>query len=50
MNKMITILVLLALVLPLTVNLLFTGPDNLLSACTQFFGDLLTNVTRFGTS
>ncbi|MED1859668.1 hypothetical protein [Brevibacillus reuszeri] len=47
---MITILVLLALVLPLTVNLLIAGPDNLLSACTRFFGELLNSVTRFGTS
>lgn len=49
MNKMIAILALLVLVMPLTVRLLINGPDNLLSACTKFFGDLLTNVTRFGT-
>lgn len=39
----------MAIVLPLTVGLLLTGPQNLLSACTQFFGDLLAEVTRFGT-
>ncbi|MGZ0051287.1 hypothetical protein [Brevibacillus gelatini] len=50
MNKMISMLVLLVLVLPLTVGVLFTGPDNLLSACQQFFGDLLVQVTRFGTA
>lgn len=49
MSKMISILALLALVLPLTVHLLLTGPDNLMSASTQFFGKLLIHVTRFGT-
>jgi hypothetical protein len=49
MSKMITILALMALVLPLTVHLLLTGPDNLLTASTQFFGKLLAQVTRFGT-
>ncbi|CAM3633204.1 MULTISPECIES: hypothetical protein [Brevibacillus] len=49
MSKMITILALMALVLPLTVHLLLTGPDNLMTASTQFFGKLLTHVTRFGT-
>lgn len=42
-------LVLLVLVLPLTVGVLFTGPDNLMAACKQFFGELLVQVTRFGT-
>jgi hypothetical protein len=50
MNKLIAVLALMVLVLPLTVNLLLNGPNNLLAACTQFFGDLLENVTRFGTS
>jgi hypothetical protein len=49
MNKLISVLALMVLVLPLTVRLLLNGPDNLLAACTQFFGDLLENVTRFGT-
>lgn len=49
MNKLIAILALMVLVLPLTVRLLLNGPDNLMSACTQFFGDLLASVTRFGT-
>ncbi|MFD2369663.1 hypothetical protein ACFSO0_06765 [Brevibacillus sp. GCM10020057] len=50
MNKLIATLALLVLVLPLTVNLLLTGPDNLMSACTQFFGELLGSVTRYGAS
>ncbi|MFY0545766.1 hypothetical protein [Brevibacillus sp. H7] len=50
MNKMIAMLVLTVLVLPLTVRLLLFGPDNLLTACSRFFADLLENVTRFGTS
>ncbi|MFJ9501981.1 hypothetical protein [Brevibacillus centrosporus] len=50
MNKLIATLVLLVLVLPLTVNLLLTGPDNLMDACTSFFGELLGSVSRFGTS
>ncbi|EST51694.1 hypothetical protein T458_25235 [Brevibacillus panacihumi W25] len=49
MSKMIAILALMVLVLPLTVHLLLTGPDNLMSSGTQFFGKLLTQVTRFGT-
>ncbi|MBY0089204.1 hypothetical protein HP567_003590 [Brevibacillus sp. M2.1A] len=49
MNKMISILAVMAIILPLTVGLLLTGPQNLFSACTQFFGDLLAEVTRFGT-
>lgn len=49
MNKMISILAVLVVVMPLTVHLLFAGPDNLLAACTQFFGELLENVTRYGT-
>lgn len=49
MSKLIATLALLVLVLPLTVNLLLAGPDNLLSACTRFFGELLGSVTRYGT-
>jgi len=47
---MIAILALMVLVLPLTVRLLLSGPDNLLTACTRFFANLLENVTRFGMS
>lgn len=49
MNKIISILAVMVVVMPLTVHLLLTGPDNLLSACTQFFGELLEHVTRHGT-
>jgi hypothetical protein len=48
-NKLIAVLALMVIVLPITVHLLLSGPDNLLSVCTRFFGDLLENVTRFGT-
>ncbi|WP_171567253.1 hypothetical protein [Brevibacillus sp. MCWH] len=49
MNKLIAVLALMVIVLPITVHLLLSGPDNLLSVCTRFFGELLENVTRFGT-
>ncbi|USG65990.1 hypothetical protein NDK47_01125 [Brevibacillus ruminantium] len=49
MNKILAVLGLMVLVLPLTVNLLLTGPDSLLALCMQFFGKLLGHVTRFGT-
>lgn len=50
MNKMISMLVLMVLVLPLTVGILLNGPNNLLTASSQFFSGLLENVNRFGTS
>jgi hypothetical protein len=50
MNKMISILAVLVIVMPLTVHLFLSGPDNLLLACTQFFGELLESVTRYGTN
>ncbi|WP_400161821.1 hypothetical protein ACAF76_020760 [Brevibacillus sp. TJ4] len=50
MNKIISILAVMVIVMPLTVHILMSGPNNLLAACTQFFGDLLAHVTRYGTS
>ncbi|QQE74619.1 hypothetical protein KDJ56_01010 [Brevibacillus composti] len=49
MSKILAVLGLMVVVLPLTVNLLLTGPDNLMAVCMQFFGKLLEQVTRFGT-
>ncbi|MEJ8548748.1 hypothetical protein [Brevibacillus borstelensis] len=49
MNKILATLGLMVLVLPITVHLLMSGPDNLLAVSMQFFEKLLDNVTRFGT-
>jgi hypothetical protein len=48
MNKLVSVLALMALTLPLAVGLLWSGPDNLLQATTRFFQRLMEEATRFG--
>jgi hypothetical protein len=48
MNKIISVLALTVIVLPLSVTLLISGPDNVLDACTRFFHKLFEQATRFG--
>ncbi|MGD8192474.1 hypothetical protein ACQCN2_21095 [Brevibacillus ginsengisoli] len=48
MNKLISVLALLVLVLPLSVTVLFSGQHNLLAASKQFFVRLFEQVVRFG--
>lgn len=49
MNKLISVLALMVIILPISVNLLFNGPNNILAACTRFFEKLFEQVVRFGT-
>lgn len=48
MSKLISVLILLVITLPMTVNVLFTGTDNVLGASTRFFSRLIEIVTQFG--
>ncbi|MBO8165526.1 MAG: hypothetical protein H0Z34_17760 [Brevibacillus sp.] len=48
MNKLISVLALLAIVVPLSAAVLISGPDNLLDACQTFFEKLLERATSFG--
>ncbi|MFM1655048.1 hypothetical protein ACI7RC_23580 [Brevibacillus sp. B_LB10_24] len=50
MSNLISVLALLVIVVPLAVSVLISGPDNLLTACSHFFHQLLDQATRFGTS
>ncbi|WP_176560400.1 hypothetical protein [Brevibacillus dissolubilis] len=50
MNKMISVLAVMVLTLPISVSLLFNGPDNLMQATTRFFQRLMEEAARFGTS
>lgn len=48
MNKLISVLALTVILLPLSVSVLISGPDNLLDACQAFFEKLLERAVRFG--
>lgn len=48
MNKLITVLALMALTLPLTAAVLFSGKQNLLDASKSFFSRLFEHVMHFG--
>ncbi|WP_183192561.1 hypothetical protein [Brevibacillus fluminis] len=50
MTKLISMLAIMVIVTPLTVNVLIQGPDNLLTACTSFFTKLFSAAVHFGTA
>ncbi|WP_164553242.1 hypothetical protein [Brevibacillus marinus] len=48
MNKLISVLAVTVIILPLSVTVLLSGPDNLLDACQAFFEKLLERAVSFG--
>ncbi|MGC5328610.1 hypothetical protein [Brevibacillus sp. SYSU BS000544] len=50
MNKIITILAVMVMVLPLSVTILFSGQDNLLDTSSGYFNQILQHVMSLGTT
>ncbi|MBM7592313.1 hypothetical protein [Brevibacillus fulvus] len=50
MTKLISVLALMVIVLPISVTVLFDGPNNLFGACRLFFQRLFEHVVWYGAS
>ncbi|MGE5702717.1 MAG: hypothetical protein ACM32O_09330 [Clostridia bacterium] len=50
MNKLISVLAVMVIVIPISITVLIEGPNNLLDACTVFFENLFAAAARFGTA